>query len=73
MSSFSSVCDSERNLTNRQIIRKFAIAMKIEKFSSNQTTDYSVAVNTIKEAILRSQYQAAKLVNREMPSLYYGI
>lgn len=32
--------------------------MKIEKFSSNPTTDYSVAVNTIKEAILRSQYQA---------------
>ena len=47
--------------------------MKIEKFSSNPTTDYSVAVNTIKEAILRSQYQAAKLVNREMLSLYYGI
>ena len=47
--------------------------MKIEKFSSKPTTDYSVAVNTIKEAILRSQYQAAKLVNREMLSLYYGI
>ena len=25
--------------------------------------DYSVAVNTIKNAILRSQYQAAKLIN----------
>ena len=36
-------------------------------------TDYNVAVHTIKEAILRSQYQAAKLVNREMLSLYYGI
>lgn len=47
--------------------------MKIEKFSSKPTTDYSVAVNTIKDAILRSQYQAAKLVNREMLSLYYGI
>lgn len=47
--------------------------MKIDRFSSNPTTDYSVAVNTIKEAILRSQYQAAKLVNREMLSLYYGI
>lgn len=47
--------------------------MKIEKFSSKPATDYSVAVNTIKEAILRSQYQAAKLVNREMLSLYYGI
>ena len=60
-------------MTDRQIIRKFAITMKIEKFSSKPTTDYSVAVNTIKEAILRSQYQAAKLVNREMLSLYYGI
>ena len=35
--------------------------------------DYSVAVNTIKNAILQSQYQAAKLINREMLSLYYGI
>lgn len=36
-------------------------------------TDYAAAVNTIKEAILRSQYQAARLVNGEMLSLYYGI
>ncbi|MBD5174329.1 MAG: DUF1016 domain-containing protein [Bacteroidales bacterium] len=36
-------------------------------------TDYSVAVQNIKAAILRSQYNAAKLVNREMLSLYYGI
>ena len=35
--------------------------------------DYNIAVQTIKDAILRSQYQAAKLVNREMLSLYYGI
>lgn len=35
--------------------------------------NYNVAVQTIKDAILRSQYQAAKLVNREMLSLYYGI
>ena len=35
--------------------------------------DYNVAVQTIKDAILRSQYRAAKLVNREMLSLYYGI
>ncbi len=47
--------------------------MKIEKLSSRPTADYSVAVNAIKDAILRSQYQAAKLVNREMLSLYYGI
>ncbi|MDE5809646.1 MAG: PDDEXK nuclease domain-containing protein [Muribaculaceae bacterium] len=36
-------------------------------------TDYSNAINTIKDAILRSQYHAAKLINREMLSLYYGI
>ena len=34
---------------------------------------YKNAVLTIKTAILKSQYQAAKLVNREMLSLYYGI
>ena len=34
---------------------------------------YKNAVLTIKQAILKSQYQAAKLVNREMLSLYYGI
>ena len=37
------------------------------------TADYNSAVQTIKEAILCSQYKAAKLVNREMLSLYYGI
>lgn len=37
------------------------------------SADYNIAVRTIKEAILRSQYQAARLVNREMLSLYYGI
>lgn len=47
--------------------------MKIDKFSAKPTADYSTAVSTIKEAILRSQYQAAKLVNRDMLSLYYGI
>ncbi len=39
----------------------------------HNTADYNIAVQTIKDAILRSQYQAAKLVNREMLSLYYGI
>ena len=34
---------------------------------------YKNAVLTIKQAILKSQYQAAKLINREMLSLYYGI
>ncbi len=39
----------------------------------HNTADYNIAVQTIKDAILRSQYQATKLVNREMLSLYYGI
>ena len=34
---------------------------------------YSIAVQTIKVAILQSQYQAVKLVNREHLALYYGI
>ena len=47
--------------------------MAKETLMQHNTADYNVAVQTIKEAILRSQYQAAKLVNREMLSLYYGI
>lgn len=47
--------------------------MAKEAIIRKETADYNVAVQTIKEAILRSQYQAAKLVNREMLSLYYGI
>lgn len=43
------------------------------KTIKSDSTDYSIAVSAIKDAILRSQYQAAKLVNREMLSLYYGI
>ena len=39
----------------------------------HNTVDYNIAVQTIKDAILRSQYQAAKLINHEMLSLYYGI
>lgn len=34
---------------------------------------YSIAVQAIKTAILKSQYQAAKLVNKEQLALYYGI
>lgn len=34
---------------------------------------YSIAVQIIKVAILQSQYQAVKLVNREQLALYYGI
>ena len=44
-----------------------------ETLIQHNTADYNIAVQTIKDAILRSQYQAAKLVNREMLSLYYGI
>lgn len=47
--------------------------MAKEKLIQHSATDYNIAVKTIKDAILRSQYQAAKLVNREMLSLYYGI
>ncbi|MDE5552301.1 MAG: PDDEXK nuclease domain-containing protein [Muribaculaceae bacterium] len=47
--------------------------MAKEAISQHDTVDYNIAVQTIKDAILRSQYQAAKLVNREMLSLYYGI
>lgn len=36
-------------------------------------SDYSIAVDIIKGAILRTQYQTAKMINREMLSLYYGI
>lgn len=47
--------------------------MAQETIIRQDMVDYNAAVQTIKEAILRSQYQAAKLVNREMLSLYYGI
>lgn len=36
-------------------------------------TKYAIAVQTIKTAILQSQYQAIKLVNKELLTLYYGI
>ncbi len=47
--------------------------MAKETIIPQKAADYSKAVNIIKDAILRSQYRAAKLVNREMLSLYYGI
>ena len=47
--------------------------MAKETLIRHNAADYNIAVQTIKEAILRSQYQAAKLVNREMLSLYYGL
>ena len=47
--------------------------MAKETVIQHNTADYNIAVQKIKDAILRSQYNAAKLVNREMLSLYYGI
>ena len=47
--------------------------MAKETLLQHNTADYNIAIQTIKDAILHSQYQAAKLVNREMLSLYYGI
>lgn len=35
--------------------------------------NYNIAVHTIKNVILQSQYQAIKLINREQLALYYGI
>lgn len=43
--------------------------MAKEAIIRQEIADYNAAVQTIKEAILRSQYQAAKLVNREMLSI----
>lgn len=36
-------------------------------------TKYAIAVQTIKTAILQSQYEAVKIVNKEQLTLYYGI
>ena len=44
--------------------------MTRETIIQRNAVDYNVAVQTIKGAILRSQYQVARLVNREMLSLY---
>jgi len=39
----------------------------------NLPTELRPAVTAIKQAILQSQYRAAKMVNREQLSLYFGI
>ena len=39
----------------------------------NNLQTYTEAVRVIKEAILRSQYRAASVANKEQLSLYYGI
>ena len=38
-----------------------------------QIDSYTQAISLIKNAILKSRYMAAKTVNREQLSLYYGI
>ncbi|MDR2641754.1 MAG: DUF1016 N-terminal domain-containing protein [Planctomycetaceae bacterium] len=35
--------------------------------------NYSEAIKTIKQAMLKSRYRAAAMVNREMLSLYFGV
>ncbi|MDR0425477.1 MAG: hypothetical protein LBH39_08540 [Clostridiales Family XIII bacterium] len=35
--------------------------------------DLGDAASIIKDAIIQSRYQAAKLVNKELLSLYYGV
>lgn len=41
--------------------------------NNSSDTKYTIAVQTIKTAILQSQYQAVKLVNKEQLALYYGV
>ena len=41
--------------------------------AKDKETDMLAAVKSIKQAILESQYRAAKLVNREQLALYYSI
>lgn len=47
--------------------------MSVDKDKLTLTTELRSAVTAIKEAILHSQYRAAKMVNREQLSLYFGI
>ena len=41
--------------------------------NENSNYDYNSAASVIKDAIVRSRYQAAKLVNRELLHLYYAV
>ena len=41
--------------------------------SENNTLDFGDAAIIIKDAIVRSRYQAAKLINKELLSLYYAV
>ena len=39
----------------------------------NKIMNFNDAASIIKDAIIRSRYQAAKLVNKELLSLYYAV
>jgi len=41
--------------------------------NENKIYGFNDAASTIKDAIIRSRYQAAKLVNKELLSLYYAV
>jgi len=41
--------------------------------SENKISDFGDAAGAIKDAIVRSRYQAAKLVNKELLGLYYAV
>ncbi|MDR1558954.1 MAG: hypothetical protein LBS84_04495 [Clostridiales bacterium] len=41
--------------------------------SDNIIFDFKDAASVIKDAIVRSRYQAAKLINRELLGLYYAV
>jgi len=41
--------------------------------NENNGIDFNSAASIIKDVIVRSRYQAAKLVNKELLSLYYGV
>ena len=41
--------------------------------SDNSILNFNDVTNIIKDAIIRSRYQAAKLVNKELLSLYYAV
>jgi hypothetical protein len=43
------------------------------KMSGNNIFDFGGATAIIKDAIVRSRYQAAKLVNKELLGLYFAV
>lgn len=47
--------------------------MEIVSNSNSEYSDILIAVNAIKNAIIESRYQLAKIVNKEAITLYYNI